>query len=223
MLFSSRQIPGNEISIGAVQNRLAAKGVTMVTDRQGMIHVSGHPGRPELEALYGWLRPDILIPVHGEMRHMQEQARLGRANGIADAVVQQNGDIVRLAPGAPGKIAEVRSGRLVLDGDIITPADGDSIVMRRRIMQEGIVVVALDDRLNPVIESVGLPLDEDYDDFVREAVEDIRNAIGKLKGADRKSRGSVHEAVRLAARRAAQRWSGKRPQVRVILPSIGLN
>ena len=74
-----------------------------------------------------------------------------------------------------------------------------------------------------MIESVGLPLDEDYDDFVREAVEDIRNAIGKLKGADRKSRGSVHEAVRLAARRAAQRWSGKRPQVRVILPSIGLN
>ena len=223
VLFSSRQIPGNELSIGAVQNRLAAKGVTMVTDRQGMIHVSGHPGRPELEALYGWLRPEVLVPVHGEMRHMQEQARLGLANGIADAVVQQNGDIVRLAPGTPGKIAEVRAGRLVLDGDIITPADGDSIVMRRRIMQEGIVVVALDDRLNPVIDSVGLPLDEDYDDFVREGIEDIRTAITKLKGADRKSRSSVHEAARLAARRAAQRWSGKRPQVRVILPSTGLS
>ncbi|MBX7534358.1 ribonuclease J [Qipengyuania sp. GH1] len=223
VLFSSRQIPGNELSIGAVQNRLAAKGITMVTDRQGMIHVSGHPGRPELEALYGWLRPEVLVPVHGEMRHMQEQARLGLANGIADAVVQQNGDIVRLAPGAPGKIAEVRAGRLVLDGDIITPADGDSIVMRRRIMQEGIVVVALDDRLNPVIDSVGLPLDEDYDDFVREGIEDIRTAITKLKGADRKSRSSVHEAARLAARRAAQRWSGKRPQIRVILPSTGLS
>ena len=223
VLFSSRQIPGNELAIGAVQNRLASKGVTMVTDRQGMIHVSGHPGRPELEALYGWLRPDVLVPVHGEMRHMQEQARLGRANGIADAVVQQNGDIVRLAPGAPGKIAEVRAGRLVLDGDIITPADGDSIVMRRRIMQEGVVMVALDDRLNPIIDSLGLPLDEDYDDFVRETVEDIRAAIGKLKGADRKSSSSVHEAARLAARRAAQRWSGKRPQVRVILPTIGLS
>ncbi|MFK4004290.1 ribonuclease J [Qipengyuania sp. NPDC077563] len=223
VLFSSRQIPGNELSIGAVQNRLAAKGVTMVTDRQGIIHVSGHPGRPELESLYGWLRPEVLVPVHGEMRHMQEQARLGLANGIADAVVQQNGDIVRLAPGTPGKIAEVRAGRLVLDGDIITPADGDSIVMRRRIMQEGVVVVALDDRLNPVIDSVGLPLDEDYDDFVREGIEDIRTAITKLKGADRKSRSSVHEAARLAARRAAQRWSGKRPQVRVILPSTGLS
>ncbi|GAB5350676.1 ribonuclease J [Qipengyuania sp. 483] len=223
VLFSSRQIPGNELAIGAVQNRLASKGVTMVTDRQGMIHVSGHPGRPELEALYGWLRPDVLVPVHGEMRHLQEQARLGRANGIADAVVQQNGDIVRLAPGAPGKIAEVRAGRLVLDGDIITPADGDSIVMRRRIMQEGVVMVALDDRLNPIIDSLGLPLDEDYDDFVRETVEDIRAAIGKLKGVDRKSSSRVHEAARLAARRAAQRWSGKRPQVRVILPTIGLS
>ena len=223
VLFSSRQIPGNELAIGAVQNRLAAKGVTMVTDRQSLIHVSGHPGRPELEALYGWLRPDILLPVHGEMRHMQEQARLGLANGIPDAVVQQNGDIVRLAPGAPGKIAEVRAGRLVLDGDIIAPADGDSIVMRRRIMHEGVVIVALDDKLNPLIDSIGLPLDEDYEDFLAEAREDIRKAIGKLKGSDRKSSGTVHEAARLAARRAAQRWSGKRPQVRVMLPTRGLD
>ena len=223
VLFSSRQIPGNELAIGAVQNRLAAKGVTMVTDRQSLIHVSGHPGRPELEALYGWLRPDILLPVHGEMRHMQEQARLGLANGIPDAVVQQNGDIVRLAPGAPGKIAEVRAGRLVLDGDIIAPADGDSIVMRRRIMHEGVVIVALDDKLNPLIDSIGLPLDEDYEDFLAEAREDIRKAIGKLKGSDRRTSSTVHEAARLAARRAAQRWSGKRPQVRVMLPTRGLD
>src|SRR3546814_2800116 len=76
------------------------------------IHVSGHPGRPELEALYGWLRPEILVPVHGEMRHMQEQARLGRSSGIPMTVVQKNGDIVRLAPGEPGKLAEVGAGRL---------------------------------------------------------------------------------------------------------------
>ena len=223
VLFSSRQIPGNELAIGAVQNRLATKGVTMVTDRQSVIHVSGHPGRPELEALYGWLRPDILIPVHGEMRHMQEQARLGLANGIPDAVVQQNGDIVRLAPGKPGTIGQVRAGRLVLDGDIIAPADGDSIVMRRRIMNEGVVIVALDDKLNPLIDSLGLPLDEDYDDFVAEATRDIVRAIGKLKGRDGRSRTNVHEAARLAARRAAVRWAGKKPQVRVLLPTHGLD
>ena len=219
VLFSSRQIPGNELAIGAVQNRLAAKGVTMVTDRQSLIHVSGHPGRPELEALYGWLRPDILVPVHGEMRHMQEQARLGLANAIPDAVVQQNGDIVRLAPGAPGKIAQVRAGRLVLDGDIIAPADGESIVMRRRIMHEGVLIVALDDQLNPLIDSLGLPLDEDYEDFLAEARQDVVSAIRRLKGPDSRSASAVHEAARLAARKAAQRWSGKRPQVRVLLPT----
>ena len=220
VLFSSRQIPGNEISIGAVQNKLAARGITMVTDRQSMIHVSGHPGRPELEALYGWIRPDVLVPVHGEMRHMQEQARLGAANAIPSNVVQQNGDIVRLAPGAPGKIAEVRAGRLVLDGDIIAPADGEAITMRRRLMREGVVIVALDGDLNPRLDSLGLPLDEDYPEFVEEAQADIVAAIRKLKGNARKDPALVHEAARLAARRAAQRWSGKRPQVRVILPNL---
>ena len=220
VLFSSRQIPGNELSIGIVQNKLAARGITMVTDRQSMIHVSGHPGRPELEALYGWIRPDILVPVHGEMRHMQEQGRLGKECAIPDQVVQQNGDLVRLAPGAPGKIAEVKAGRLVLDGDLIIPADGEAIAMRRRIMREGVLIVALDGDLNPRIDSLGLPLDEDYDDFVAEARRDITAAIGKLRGGDRRDEASVHEAAWFAARRAAQRWSGKRPQVRVIVPNL---
>jgi ribonuclease J len=218
VLFSSRQIPGNELSIGLVQNRLAARGITMVTDRQSEIHVSGHPGRPELEALYGWLRPEILVPVHGEMRHMQEQGRLGLGAGIPDAVVQANGDIVRLAPGTPGKIAEVRAGRLVLDGDIIVPADGDAITMRRRLSRDGLVVVVMAPDGSAHVEGIGLPLDEDYDAFVGEARADIAAALAKLKGAARRDTAQITEAARLAARRAAARWSGKKPQVRVILP-----
>ena len=218
VLFSSRQIPGNELAIGQVQNRLAASGIVMVTDRQSEIHVSGHPGRPELEALYGWLEPDILVPVHGEMRHMQEQARLGLGAGIPDAVVQANGDLIRLAPGAPGKIAEVRAGRLVLDGDIIVPADGDAITMRRRLSRDGLVVVVLGKGGSAHIEGLGLPLDEDYDAFVEEAKADIAAAFARLKGAARSDRAQITEAARLAARRAASRWSGKRPQVRVIIP-----
>ena len=217
ILFSSRQIPGNELAIGKVQNQLAERGIVMVTDRQSDIHVSGHPGRPELEAMYEWLRPEILVPVHGEMRHMQEQARLGLSKGIAQAVVQKNGDIVRLAPGKPAKLAEVRAGRLVLDGDIIVPADGEAIAMRRRIAFNGAVFVALDAGLQPHIEPLGLPLDEDETDFINEAKEDVASAIGRLKGSARKDPESIKEAARLATRRAAQRWSGKRPQVRVML------
>ncbi len=216
VLFSSRQIPGNELAIGRIQNQLAARGIVMVTDRQSDIHVSGHPGRPELEALYGWIRPDILVPVHGEMRHMMEQGRLGQANGIGAVITQKNGDLVRLAPGKPGKLAEVRSGRLLLDGDIIVPADGEAITMRRRMARDGVLVVALAGK-GASVSGIGLPLDEDYDDFVEEAERDVLSAIGKLKGAQARDREAVIEAARLAARRAAQRWSGKKPQVRVLM------
>ncbi len=218
VLFSSRVIPGNELAIGRIQNELAQRGVVMVTDRQSHIHVSGHPGRPELEALYSWIRPEILVPVHGEIRHMMEQARLGQANGIARNIFQKNGDIVRLAPGTPGKIAEVETGRLVLDGDIIVPADGEAITMRRRLSRDGYLVVVLGKGGSIQIEGIGLPLDEDYDAFIDEAIEDVKRSLSKLRGAAARDRESIHEAARLAARRAAQRWSGKRPQTRVILP-----
>ena len=219
VLFSSRQIPGNEIAIGKIQNQLAAKGITMVTDRQSLIHVSGHPGRPELEELYSWLRPEVLVPVHGEIRHMREQARLGAQCQIPHNVFQKNGEIVKLAPGAPGMVAPVVSGRLVLDGDIIAPADGEAVAMRRRIAGEGVVTVVLVRGATPIIDAIGLPLDEDMAEFVEEAQEDVLKAIGKLRGKDAGDPAAVYEAARLAARRCARRWSGKNPQVRVIMPA----
>lgn len=217
VLFSSRQIPGNEIAIGRIQNKLAADGVTIVTDRQSPIHVSGHPGRPELLALYSWIRPQILVPVHGEMRHMSEQARLGKQAGIPAQVVQKNGDLVRLAPGRPGKFGEVRAGRLILDGDIIAPADGPGIVMRRRLAFNGVVMVAVDHKGRAEVAGMGLPLEEDYEAFCAEARADVMAAIARLKGGARKDREAVSEAARLAARRAATRWSGKKPQVQVMV------
>lgn len=218
VLFSSRVIPGNELAIGKIQNQLALRGIVMVTDRQSHIHVSGHPGRPELEALYSWIRPQILLPVHGEIRHMKEQCRLGKARGIPQPVFQKNGDIVRLAPGKPGKLAEVTNGRLVLDGEIIVPADGEAIAMRRRLARDGLLLVVLERGGGIQIEGVGLPLDEDYDAFVAEAIEDVKKALSNLRGTAARDREAIMEAARLSARRAAQRWSGKKPQTRVILP-----
>ncbi len=220
VLFSSRQIPGNEIAIGKIQNTLAERKIVIVTDRQSPIHVSGHPGRPDLEALYGWLRPEVLVPVHGEIRHMAEQARLGKVCGIPQNVVQKNGDLVRLAPGKAGKFGEVRAGRLILDGDIIAPADGESMVMRRRLAFNGMVIVALDAKGRARVAGIGLPLDEDYDQFVEEAERDVEQAVAKLGGKARHDEEQLTEAARLAARRAATRWSGKKPQVKVMLPPV---
>jgi ribonuclease J len=216
VLFSSREIPGNEIAIGRIQNILAGRGVVLVSGKQSPIHVSGHPGRPELEALYGWIRPQVLVPVHGEVRHMREQNRVGKASGIKQTVFQKNGDLVRLAPGKAGKFGEVRAGRLVLDGDIIAPADGEAMVMRRRIARDGVLSVAVASSGKAKVASLGLPLVEDYDSFIAEAEADVAAALAKLKSGDKADPAKRSEAARLAARRAAQRWSGKKPQVQVM-------
>src|SRR4051794_25231887 len=139
VIFSSRIIPGNEVAIGRIMNQLSELGVRIITERQAHVHVSGHPGRPELIEMYNWVRPAIVVPVHGEARHLAEHARLALSHGVTHAVVQENGDVIRLAPGDPKKIDEVRVGRLVLDGDVILPADGSTVNERRRIGYGGVI------------------------------------------------------------------------------------
>ena len=143
VIFSSRIIPGNEVAIGRIMNRLSDLNVRIVTERQAHVHVSGHPGRPELVQMYEWVRPKIVVPVHGEARHLAEHARLALSHGVPSAVVQKNGDVIRLAPGEETKIDEVRVGRLILDGDVILPADGATINERRRIASNGLIAVAV--------------------------------------------------------------------------------
>ncbi|MFD1105728.1 ribonuclease J [Sphingobium olei] len=219
VVFSSKQIPGNEIAIGRIQNALAEKNILMVTDRQAEVHVSGHPGRPELEAMYRWIRPEILLPVHGERRHMAEQARLGITTGIPHAVVQSNGDLLRLAPGAPQIIGHQETGRLVLDGDVILPADGSTMNERRKVALHGqiSVAVALDRKGkligDPVLRTQGVPVEEDKTAFLAEAADEAASVLAK--GSQEEE--AVRERVRLAVRRTATRWTGKKPVVDVLL------
>src|SRR3954453_12591101 len=127
VIFSSRIIPGNETAIGRIMNQLSELGVRIITERQAHVHVSGHPGRPELIEMYNWVRPQIVVPVHGEARHLAEHARLALSHGVEHAVVQENGDVIRIAPGDPARLEGVRGGRLVLAGDVILPADGSTV------------------------------------------------------------------------------------------------
>ena len=222
VVFSSKQLPGNEIAIGRIQNELAARGVEMITDRQAPVHVSGHPGRPELAAMYDWIRPRIIVPVHGEMRHMMEHARFARSRGIPHGIVQKNGDVVRLAPGGPEKIGEERVGRFVLDGDVILPADGDTMNQRRRLAQAGLisVAVALDDndrlRGDVGIDAQGIPVEEDKEAFIEEACSAAAAAVQRSRSDEDKLR----EEVRLAVRRVATEWTGKKPVVTVLFARV---
>lgn len=219
VIFSSKQIPGNEIAIGVIMNKLAERNILTVTEKQAHVHVSGHPGQPELAALYDWIRPQVLVPVHGERRHMAEQARFALAHGVKDALVQSNGDVVRLAPGKPAIIGKERTGRLILDGDTIIAADGGAINERRRLSWYGLISVAFaldgDDSLlgEPQIRLHGVPIEEDLEDFLEEASEAAVKAIREKKGDYDKLR----ESVRLAVRRVATSWTGKKPIVDVMI------
>jgi len=219
VIFSSKQIPGNEVAIGRIMNTLAGAGVEMITDRQAHVHVSGHPGRPELASMYGWLRPKLLVPVHGERRHMAEHARFAKEQGVPAALVQGDGDVIRLLPGDAKKVGNAPVGRLVLDGDVILPADGSTINERRRVSVNGQISVAValrEGRLfgRPQVRLQGVPVEEDREPFVDDAVEAAAEAVsgGRRRQADR-----VREDVRLAVRRVATRWTGKKPVVDVLL------
>jgi ribonuclease J len=221
VIFSSRIIPGNEVAIGRIMNQLSGLDVRVVTERQAHVHVSGHPGRPELVEMYGWVRPEIVIPVHGEARHLAEHARLALSHGVAHAVVQKNGDVIRLAPGEPRKVDEVRVGQLVLDGDIILPADGSTVNERRRMGYGGLITVALpvgDDGAlagTPLIRPFGVPVEEDRDDFIADATDAAKRAYSPGVDEDK-----ARESVRLAVRRCATLWTGKKPLVEVMLLQV---
>ncbi len=195
VIFSSKQIPGNEVAIGRIQNILAGRGVEMITEKQAHVHVSGHPGRPELAHLYRWLRPDALVPVHGEMRHLMEQARFALAEGVPNTLVQTDGDIVRLAPGAPKKVGNAAVGRLVLDGDVILPADGVTINERRKLGLFGQMSVAVaigkGGRLvgDPQVRIQGLPVEEDREPFIADVVDAAAEAArGGARDLERQRR-----------------------------------
>lgn len=218
VIYSSKIIPGNEAAIGRTMNALSDLGVVIVTDRQAHVHVSGHPGRPELAQMYDWIRPEIIVPVHGEPRHLAEHARFALSHGVPRAALQRNGDVIRLSPDGPEKLAEVRVGRLVLDGDVILPADGSTITERRRLGFSGLITVALPVSSgralsgSPVIRPFGVPIEEDRDDFIVDATDSAQRAYNPSVSEDQ-----VRESVRLAVRRCATAWTGKKPLVEVML------
>jgi ribonuclease J len=215
VIFSSKKIPGNELSIGIIQNQLAAKGIDIITERDAHVHVSGHPGQPELRSMYGWIRPKISVPVHGEMRHMRAHAALAKKTGVEHAIVPTNGALIRLAPGKPELVTHVEASRLVVDGDSIVPHDGITMIERRRLMVNGYIgatlVIGKGGRLlaEPHITLHGLPVEQDRDDFIVSASEAASEAYERSN----KKHDDVHltDRVRVAVRRVAKEYTGKKP------------
>jgi ribonuclease J len=221
-VFSSRIIPGNEIPIRAMQNKLADLGVRLYTERDHPgIHVSGHPCRDELKRMYQWARPQIAVPTHGERRHLLEHAALAKDLQIPHAVAPRNGDMVRLAPGAPGIIDETPAGRLYVDAGVVTAENGDALRERRHASFNGMlaVSVALDGRSKlasgPRVRALGLPSDGDYplDEAMEDLAAEAKDALYRLSADARDDDRAVEAALSRAMKKAAFRIWKRRPVV----------
>ncbi len=221
-LFSSRVIPGNEIPIRNLQNRLADRGVRLYTeeDHPG-IHVSGHPCRDELAEMYRWARPTISVPTHGERRHLLEHAAFARDLQVPQQVTPRNGDMVRLAPGRAEIVDEVPAGRLYVDGGVVTPENGDALRERRHAAFNGVIAISvvLDESgkiaAGPQVRAVGLPAEADYplDDVLDDLADEAEKALDRLKGQERGDDEGVEMALSRAVKKASQRIWGRRPVV----------
>ncbi len=222
VVFSSRVIPGNEIPIRNLQNKLADRGVRLHTERDTPgIHVSGHPCRDELRQMYAWVRPQIAVPTHGERRHLIEHAAFAKDLQVPHAVSPRNGDMVRLAPGKPEIIDEVPAGRLYVDGGVVTPENGDALRERRHAAFNGMLVVSivLDGRnkivSGPQVRGIGLTGDEEYslDDALDDLAEEAEGAYKKLQGDTRELDEAIESAISRAVKKAAFRIWERKPVV----------
>lgn len=143
VLFSSKVIPGNEKAVGRMQNRLARLGVQVVSTKQRSIHVSGHPSREEMKTFYDWIQPPLVIPVHGEDRHLIEHAAFARASGVPQTLEIENGDVVQLAPGPAAIIDRLETGKFGLDGTRLVNLRSSLWVERRKLFYNGIIILSL--------------------------------------------------------------------------------
>ncbi|WP_281301137.1 MULTISPECIES: ribonuclease J [unclassified Iodidimonas] len=221
VIFSSKIIPGNERVLGFLMNKLALLDVDVITERDADIHVSGHPGRPELERMYGWIKPQIAIPVHGEARHLKHHAAFAKSLGVPHALAPKNGDIIRLAPGPLALVDQAPAGRLVLDGKAVIAVNHEAIQARRRLMENGfvsLVILQEDDGSllgDPEIIAQGVAGMEPGGALESDLLDEIDQALTNLSSREMLLEKTVAESARIAARRFLRIKTGKNPQVDV--------
>jgi ribonuclease J len=227
IVFSSWAIPGNEREVIDIQNLLIDKGVEVITQKDGLVHVTGHPRREELVKLYGWLKPEVLVPVHGEAVHLEAHAKLGREHGIPNVLSARNGDMIRLFPEPTVYPGEVRTGELYLDGLVLCTPEESGVKGRRKLSFGGHIVVSLCVAGNgqvvsgPEIVVEGLPEPEDEEESIIGLVNQTVRGVLKSMPPKRRSDAEVlNNALHRAVRGEVNAFWGKRPNVTVFVHRV---
>lgn len=217
VIFSSRDIPGNERAIARVQNNLIAKGIKLITINDALVHVSGHPAQEELTKLYQWTRPHLVLPVHGEPRHQGEHARIAMECQVPHTLIPENGQIIRLGPGVHEVVTNVPNGRWGLDGKMLRRLDHNAGKDRRKLSTQGAAVVTLvmDAKglivRDPQVALMGLIDGIHENNLQADLAAIVCDAIDAMPKSTRIDDGAVRHAVGLAVRRHINEVHGKKP------------
>jgi ribonuclease J len=222
VIFSSKTIPGNDKSVLRLQNRLSQLRVKIITDKDAFVHVSGHPGKPELKEMYRLIRPKCIVPVHGELKHLKEQADFAKKNGI-DAIEIINGDVLELAD-EPKIIGSIKTGLFAYDGDRIVSMDEKFIRARKKISYNGsAVITVVVDKKGGFVAEPKLSAPDLFDDDAPElglVIKNIKEEMKLLSKEDKKDDDVVKELLRVTVRRGIYNIINKKPITTVHLVRI---
>ncbi len=226
-LFSSKTIPGNERGVIRIMNQLSELGVDVIDDAGGKYHVSGHANRPDLERLHQIVKPQILIPMHGEHRHLREHVKVGNAGGLT-GIVAVNGMMIDLSGNQPTVAEYIDTGRTYLDGTVQIGALDGVVRNRIRMALNGHMIVTLiidenDEPLgDPWVEISGLPeMGRNNAALVEVVEEDLSQFLNRANAKTLRDDDKLEKELRSIARKSAQGEIGKKPEVTVIVSRLG--
>ena len=217
IIFSSKIIPGNEKKLYSLHNDIVKQDIELVTEETDFVHVSGHPNREDLKDMYNWVKPNSIIPVHGEHRHMNEHMKFAKEMQIPHALRVENGDIIRIFPGDnPSIIDKAPSGRMYLDGIVSVGENSQSIKERRKLSQNGYLEITLilsnSGKLNkPIISYKGIPEDSFDEKIIFKMEDEIFNTCRKFSIKNKNQEKNLIELLKQNCRRIIKDKTGKKP------------
>ena len=217
IIFSSKIIPGNEKKLYSLHNDIIKQDIELVTEETDFVHVSGHPNREDLKDMYNWVKPNSIIPVHGEHRHMNEHMKFAKEMQIPHALRVENGDIIRIFPGdSPSIIDKAPSGRMYLDGSVSVGENSQSIKERRKLSQNGYLEITLilsnSGKLNkPIISYKGIPEDLFDEKIIFKVEDEIFNTCRKFSMKNKNQEKNLIELLKQNCRRIIKDKTGKKP------------
>ncbi len=226
VIFSSKIIPGNEKKLYHLQNLIVKNKIEMISEENSFVHVSGHPNRDDLKDMYKWVKPQCVIPVHGEHRHMAEHVTFAKEMQVPKTLLIENGDIIKILPGSkPEIIDKAPSGKVYLDGNINVDSDSQSIKDRKNLSLNGYLEITLIVSNNgnikrPIISYKGIPEKNDDDTFIFDMEDEILNICRTFSMDNKKQQQNLIETLRQNCRRIVREKTGKKPFTNINITRI---